>query len=140
MGLDSSGYLMSLVLAVLFADAAHEQPGLAALLQTHELDSVDLVLRAQRLLVRFVSQRDAAVFGQRAGRVCELRALGTQVCGAHGAVHRRGVALVLVTPYDALQETERSSSVFWRLEYSQEPFQEHRNLYAWFLHLLIRNH
>lgn len=68
---------MSLVLAILFADAAHEGPGLAAFLQTDELDSVDLVLRAQCLLMRFVGQRDAAVFGQRAGRVCELRTLGT---------------------------------------------------------------
>lgn len=106
MGLDSSGqYLMSLVLAVLFADAAHERAGLAPLLQTHELDGVDLVLKAQRLLVRLVGQRDAAVFGQRAGGVCELRTLGTQVCGAHRAVHRRSVALVLVTPDDALRGT-----------------------------------
>lgn len=104
MGGDSSRYLMSLVLAVLFADTAHERPGLAAILQTHKLDSVDLVLGTQRLLVRFVSQRDAAVFGQRAGGVCELRTLSTEVCGTHRAVHRRSVALVLITPYDALQE------------------------------------
>lgn len=78
---------MSLVLAVLFADAAHEQPGLTALLQTHKLDSVDLVLRTQRLLVRFVGQRDTAVFGQRAGGVCDLRTVGTEVCGTHSAVH-----------------------------------------------------
>lgn len=77
MGLDSSRYLMSLVFAVLFTDAAHERSRLAALLQTHELDSVDLVLRAQRLLVRFVGQRNAAVFGQRAGGVCDLRTLST---------------------------------------------------------------
>lgn len=68
---------MSLVFAILFADAAHERAGMAALLQTHKLDRVDLVLRAQRLLVRFVGQWDTAVFGQRAGGVCELRTLGT---------------------------------------------------------------
>lgn len=93
---------MSLVLAVLFADAAHERPGVAALLQAHELYSVDLVLRTQRLLVWFVGQWDAAVFGQRAGGVCELRTFSTQVSGTHRAVHRRSVALILITPYDAL--------------------------------------
>lgn len=97
-------YLVSLVLAVLFADAAHERPGLAAVLQTHELDGVDLVLRTQGLLVRFVGQRDAAVFGQRAGGVRELRTLCAEVRCAHRAVHRRRVALVLVAPYDALQD------------------------------------
>lgn len=102
-------YLVSLVLAVLFADAAHERPGLAALLQAHKLDGVDLVLRTQRLLVWFVGQRDTAVFGQGAGGVSELRALGTEVCGTHRAVHRCSVALVLVTSDDALQD--RTSAV-----------------------------
>lgn len=95
---------MSLVLAVLLAHAAHEGPGLTGLLQADELDGVDLMLRAQGLLVRLVSQWHPAVFGQRAGGVGELRALGTQVGGTHGAVHRGCVALVLVAPNDALVE------------------------------------
>lgn len=95
---------MSLVLAVLLAHAAHERPRLTRLLQAHELDGVDLVLQAQRLLVRLLRQRHPAVFGQGAGGVCELGALGTQVGGAHGAVHGGRVALVLVTAYYALVE------------------------------------
>lgn len=91
-----SGYLVTLVLAVLLAHAAHEGARLARLLQADELDGVDLVLRAQRLLVRLVGQRHAAVLGQRAGGVGELGALGAQVGGAHGAVHGGRVALVLV--------------------------------------------
>lgn len=100
-------YLMSLVLAVLLAHAAHERPGLAGLLQADELDGVDLMLRAQRLLVRLVGQRHATVFGQRAGGVRELGALGAQVGGAHGAVHGRRVALVLVAADDALSRREK---------------------------------
>lgn len=93
---------MPLVLAVLLADAAHERPRLTRLLQAHELDGVDLMLRAEHLLVRLVGQRHAAVLGQRASGVGELGALGTQVGGAHGAVHGGGVALVLVAPNDTL--------------------------------------
>lgn len=65
---------------------------------------MDLVLRAQGLLVRLVRQRHPAVLGQRAGGVGELRALGTKVRGAHGAVHGGRVALVLVAADDALPE------------------------------------
>lgn len=93
---------MSLVFAVLLAHAAHQGPRLTGLLQAHELDGVDLVLRAQRLLVRLVRQRHSAVFGQRAGGVGELGALGTQVSGTHRAVHGGRVALVLVAADDAL--------------------------------------
>lgn len=97
-------YLMSLVLAVLLAHAAHEGPRLTGLLQADELDGVDLVLRAQGLLMRLVRQRHPTVFGQCAGGVGELGALGTQVGGTHGAVHRGRVALVLVAPDYTLVE------------------------------------
>lgn len=93
---------MSLVLAILLADAAHERPGLTRLLQAHKLDSMDLMLGAEHLLVRLIGQRHAAVFGQRASGVGELGALATQVGGAHGAVHGGCVALVFVTPYYTL--------------------------------------
>lgn len=93
---------MSLVLAVLLAHAAHEGPRLTRLLQADKLDGVDLVLRAQGLLVGLVRQRHPPVFGQRARGVRELRALAAQVGGAHGAVHGGRVALVLVTADDAL--------------------------------------
>lgn len=88
---------MSLVLAVLLTHAAHEGPGLTGFFQADKLDGVDLMLRAQGLLMRLVSQRHPAVFGQRACGVGELGALGTQVGGTHGAVHGGRVALVLVT-------------------------------------------
>ena len=97
-------YLVSLVLAVLLAHAAHERPGLTRLLQADELDGVDLMLRAQRLLVRLVGQRHPAVFGQRAGGVGELGALSTQVGGTHGAVHGGRVALVLIAADYTLME------------------------------------
>lgn len=103
---------MSLVLAVLLADAAHEGSGLTGLLQADELDGVDLVLRAQRLLVRLVGQRHPAVFGQRAGGVGELGALGTQVGGAHGAVHGGRVALVLVAADYTL---DKEKNCEWRV-------------------------
>lgn len=95
---------MSLVLAVLLTHTAHEGPRLTGLLQADELDGVDLVLGAQGLLMRLVSQRHPTVFGQRASGVCELGALGTQVGGTHGAVHRGGVALVLITTNYTLGE------------------------------------
>lgn len=95
-------YLVSLVLAVLLAHAAHEGPRLAGLLQADKLDGVDLVLRAQGLLVGLVGQRHPSVFGQRASGVGELGALGAQVGGAHGAVHGGRVALVLVAADDTL--------------------------------------
>lgn len=98
---------MSLVLAVLLAHTAHERAGLTRLLQADELDGVDLMLWAQGLLVRLVSQRHPAVFGQRASGVGELGALGTQVGGTHGAVHGGRVALVLVTANDTLVEEKR---------------------------------
>lgn len=101
---------MSLVLAVLLADAAHEGSWLASLLQADELDGVHLVLQAQRALVGLVLQRHASVLGQRARRVCEQGALGTQVCGAHRAVHGRRVALILIATDDALTQKRRSSS------------------------------
>jgi hypothetical protein len=85
------------VLAVLFAHAAHERPRLADLLLTDKLDSVDLMLRAQSLLVGLVCQGYPPVLGQGAGGVGELGAVGTQVGGTHRAVHRCRVALVLVT-------------------------------------------
>ncbi len=108
---------MSLVLAVLLAHTAHEGPGLTGLLQADELDGVDLMLRAQRLLMRLVSQRHPAVFGQRAGGVCELGALGTQVGGTHGAVHRSCVALVLITADNTLfEEKEKFDSVRFQLD------------------------
>ena len=94
---------MSLVLAILLAHAAHEGPRLAVLLQADELDGVDLMLRAQGLLVGLVGQRHPAVLGQGAGGVGELGALGAQVGGAHGAVHGGRVALVLIAAYDALR-------------------------------------
>ena len=95
---------MSLVLAVLLAHTAHEGPGLAGLLQADKLDGVDLMLRAEGLLVRFVRQRHPAVFGQRPGGVGVLGALGTQVGGTHGAVHGGRVALILITPDYTLVE------------------------------------
>lgn len=95
------------MLAVLLAHAAHERPRLTRLLQTHELYGVDLVLRAERLLVGFVGQRHPAVFGQRACGVCELGALGAQVRGAHGAVHGGRVALVLIAADYTLTEERR---------------------------------
>lgn len=95
---------MSLVLAVLLTHTAHERPRLTGLFQADKLDGVDLMLRAQSLLVRLVSQRHPTVFGQSASGVGELGALGTQVGGAHSAVHRGRVALILVTPYYALVE------------------------------------
>lgn len=101
-------YLVSLVLAVLLAHAAHEGPRLTRLLQADKLDGVDLVLRAQGLLVGLVGQRYPPVLGQRARGVRELRALGAQVGGAHGAVHGGRVALVLVTADDALAEKGRA--------------------------------
>lgn len=70
---------------------------------------MDLVLRAQGLLVRLVRQRHPAVFGQRAGGVCELGALGTKVSGTHGAVHGGRVALVLIAANDALHQGKRVS-------------------------------
>lgn len=100
----SAPHLMSLVFAVLLTDAAHKRPRLTDLLQTHKLDGMHLMLRAEHLLVRLVSQRDAAVFGQCASGVGELGALGTQVGGTHSAVHGGRVALVLVTPDYTLQE------------------------------------
>jgi len=90
-------YLMSLVLAVLLTHTAHERPRLTGFFQTDKLDGVDLMLRAEHLLMRLISQRHPTVFGQRASGVGELRALGTQVGGTHGAVHGGCVALVLVT-------------------------------------------
>lgn len=65
-------YLVSLVLAVLLAHTAHEGPCLTRLLQADELDGVDLVLRAQGLLMGLVGQRHPSVFGQRARGVGEL--------------------------------------------------------------------
>lgn len=106
-------YLVSLVLAVLLAHAAHEGPRLTRLLQADELDGVDLVLRAQGLLVRLVGQRHPSVFGQRARGVGELRAVGAQVGGAHGAVHGGRVALVLVAADDALEGTETQRRRLW---------------------------
>lgn len=95
---------MALVLPVLLAHAAHERPRLTGLLQADELDGVDLMVRAEGLLVRLVRQRHPTVFGQRAGGVGELGALGTQVGGAHGAVHGGCVALVLITADDTLSD------------------------------------
>lgn len=95
---------MSLVFAVLLTHAAHQGPRLAGFLQAHKLDGVDLVLRAQGLLVGLVRQRHPAVFGQRAGGVGELGAFGTQVSGTHGAVHGGRVALVLIAADDALHK------------------------------------
>lgn len=60
-------YLVSLVLAVLLAHAAHEWARLTRLLKADKLNGVDLVLRAQGLLVGLVSQGHPSVFGQRAG-------------------------------------------------------------------------
>lgn len=97
-------YLMTLMFAVLLTHAAHEGPRLAGFLQAHKLNGVHLVLRAQGLLVRLVRQRHSAVFGQRAGRVGELGAFGTQVSGTHGAVHGGCVALILITADDALHK------------------------------------
>lgn len=97
-------YLVSLVFAVLLTHAAHERPGLTRLFQADKLNGVDLVLRTQGLLVRLVRQRHAPVFGQRASGVGELRALGAQVGGAHGAVHGGRVGLVLIAPDDTLEE------------------------------------
>lgn len=59
---------------------------------------MDLMLRAQSLLVRLISQRHPTVFGQRASGVGELGALSTQVGGTHSAVHGGCVALILITP------------------------------------------
>lgn len=95
---------MSLVLAVLLTHTAHEGPGLTGILQADKLDGMDLMLRAQGLLVRLVSQRHPTMFGQCASGVGELGALGTQVGGTHGAVHRGRVALVLITANDTLVE------------------------------------
>lgn len=95
---------MSLVLAVLLTHTAHEGTRLTGLLQADKLDGVDLMLWAQGLLVRLVSQRHATVLGQRASGVGELGTLGTQVGGTHGAVHRGCVALVLVTANNTLVE------------------------------------
>lgn len=100
---------MALVFAVLLTHAAHEGPRLTSFLQAHKLNGVDLVLRAQGLLVRLVRQRHPAVFGQRAGGVGELGALGTKVSGAHGAVHGGRVALVLIAANDALHEGKEVS-------------------------------
>lgn len=62
------------------------------------------MLWAEGLLVRLVRQRHSAVFGQCAGGVGELGAIGTQVSGTHGAVHGGRVALVLITADDALHK------------------------------------
>lgn len=99
---------MSLVLAVLLTHTTHEGPGLTGLLQADELDGVDLMLRAQGLLVRLVGQRHPTVFGQRAGGVGELGALSTQVGGTNSAVHGGCVALVLITPNYTLVKKERN--------------------------------
>lgn len=48
-------YLMSLVLAVFLTHTAHKWAGLTGLLQAHKLNGVDLMLRAQGLLVGLVS-------------------------------------------------------------------------------------
>lgn len=106
-------YLVSLVLAVLLAHAAHEGPRLTRLLQADKLDGVDLVLVAQSLFMGLVSQRHPSVFGQRTRGVGELRAFGAQVGGAHGAVHGGRVALVLVTADDALEGKEERRRRLW---------------------------
>lgn len=95
---------MSLVLAVLLTHTAHEGTGLTDLLQADKLNGVDLMLWAQGLLVRLVSQRHPTVFGQCASGVGELGTLGTQVGGTHGAVHRGCVAFILVTANNTLVE------------------------------------
>lgn len=97
-------YLMSLVLAVLLTHTAHQRPRLTGLFQADKLDGVDLMLWAQGLLMRLVSQRHPAVFGQSASGVGELGALSTQMGGTHSAVHGSCVALVLVASYYALRE------------------------------------
>lgn len=71
---------------------------------------MDLMLRAQSLLVRLISQRHATVFGQRASGVGELGALSTQVGGTHGAVHGGCVALVLITADYTLKLKKRTVS------------------------------
>lgn len=71
---------------------------------------MDLMLRAQSLLVRLIGQRHPPVFGQRASGVGELGALSTQVGGTHGAVHGGCVALVLITPDYTLVERKNSES------------------------------
>lgn len=95
---------MSLMLAVLLTHTAHERAGLTRLLQAHKLNGVDLVLQAQGLFMRLVCKRHAAVFSQCPSGVGELGTLGTQVSGAHSAVHGGRVALILVTSNDALNE------------------------------------
>lgn len=97
--------LMPLVLPVLLAHAAHERPRLAAVFQTDKLNGVDLVLWTEHLLMGLVCQRHTPVFGQCPGGVCELGALGTQVCGTNRAVHGSSVSLILITADYALMET-----------------------------------
>lgn len=88
---------MTLVFAVLLTHTTHERTRLTSLLQAHKLNGVNLMLRAQCLLVRFVSQGNPTVFSQSASRVGELGALGAQVGGTHSAIHGGCVALVLIT-------------------------------------------
>lgn len=92
-----STYLMALMLAVLLTHTAHEGPGLTSFFQADKLNGVDLMLRAEGLLMRLISQRHPPVFGQCASGVGELRALTTQVGGTHGTVHGGCVALILIT-------------------------------------------
>lgn len=98
---------MPLMFSVLFTHAAHERPRLASVLQADKLDGVHLVLRAEHLLVGLVCQGHAAVLGQRTGGVGELRALGTQVRGAHRAIHGRRVTLIFIAADYALLEIKR---------------------------------
>lgn len=95
---------MSLVLAILLTHAAHERTRLTGFLQADKLNGVNLMLWAQSLLVRLVSQGHTTVFGQCAGGVGELGALSTQVGGTHSAVHGGCVALVLITSNYTLEK------------------------------------
>lgn len=98
---------MSLVLAVLLTHTTHERARLTGFLQAHKLDGMNLMLWAQGLLVRFVSQGNPTVFSQGASGVGELGALGAQVGGAHSAIHGGCVALVLIAADYTLQERRR---------------------------------
>lgn len=95
---------MPLMFSILFTHAAHERPWQASVFQTHKLDGVHLVLRAEHLLVGLVCQGHAAVLGQRTGRVGELRALGTQVRGTYCAIHGGRMILIFITTDYALME------------------------------------
>lgn len=105
---------MPLVLSILLTHTAHEWPRLACFLKADKLNSMDLMLQAQSLLMRLVSQGHTTVFGQCAGGMGELGAVSTQVGSTHGAVHGSRVAFILITADYTLEEKE----MFLRREYT----------------------